>query len=137
MGIKNRAYSKQRHKEWKNIANNEPYTVEILAYWNNRKEALDHELLLINCFKELGHPLTNRNNGGGGGFLGLSHTKETKQKLSNLLKNRNQESTNRCIAAFHSVESRQKAALSNKGKKKPEETKRKISIAMKKRFSTI
>ena len=61
--------------------------VQILANWKTDKEALDHEVLLINCFKELGHKLCNQTNGGEG-TSGLKLSKEHKAKISLKLKGR-------------------------------------------------
>ena len=61
--------------------------VQILANWNTDKEALDHEILLIDCFKELGHKLCNQTNGGEG-TSGLKLSKEHKAKISLKLKGR-------------------------------------------------
>ena len=44
--------------------------VQILANWETEKEAFSHEVLLISCFKDLGHQLCNLT-GGGEGSLGL------------------------------------------------------------------
>jgi hypothetical protein len=57
--------------------------VEILARWDTEEEAFSHEILLIECFKELGHKLVNLSNGGEGPS-GLQHSEEFKQKISNL-----------------------------------------------------
>jgi hypothetical protein len=40
--------------------------VQILANWDTEQEAFSHEVLLIQCFKELGHKLCNMTNGGEG-----------------------------------------------------------------------
>jgi hypothetical protein len=82
-GSKNRAWKKtKRNQHWKNIvAKYEIYGVEILANWNTEKEALDHEILLISCFKDMGYKLANMTNGGEG-TSGLKLTIEHKQKIS-------------------------------------------------------
>lgn len=78
-----RAWKKtRRNTHWKNIvAKNNGYNVEILANWNTEKEALDHEIFLISCFKDLGYKLANMTNGGEG-TSGFKLSNETKQKIS-------------------------------------------------------
>jgi hypothetical protein len=44
--------------------------VQILANWDTNKEALDHEILLISCFRDMGYQLANLT-GGGEGTLGI------------------------------------------------------------------
>ena len=63
-GVGKRAYSKRRNVYWKRVAEKYGYEVQILAYWKTNKEALDHEMLLISCFKDMGIELTNMTNGG-------------------------------------------------------------------------
>jgi hypothetical protein len=67
-GQKGRAYSfSQRGSHWKNIvAKYGKPDVQILANWKTEAEALDHEVLLIGCFKDLGHNLVNKTSGGEG-----------------------------------------------------------------------
>jgi hypothetical protein len=55
--------------------------VEILADWKTEQEAFDHEILLIDCFKELGYKLCNQTNGGEG-TSGLKLSEEHKTKIS-------------------------------------------------------
>jgi len=63
-----RAYTfHKRNNYWNNVV--EKYgkpDVQILANWGTEKEAFSHEILLIDCFKELGHKLVNLSNGGEG-----------------------------------------------------------------------
>ena len=54
--------------------------VQILANWDTEEEAFSHEILLIDCFKELGHKLCNLSNGGEGPS-GLKHSEESKEKM--------------------------------------------------------
>lgn len=86
-GSEKRAHSKAgRNDYWKKVVAKygEP-DVEVLANWGTETEAFSHEILLINCFKELGHKLCNLSNGGEGPS-GLKHSDEFKQKISNLHK---------------------------------------------------
>lgn len=84
-GHGNRAFRKSgRNRYWKNIV--EKYgspRIEILANWDTEKEALDHEVLLISCFKDMGYKLANITNGGEG-CTGLRHTEEVKQRIRRL-----------------------------------------------------
>jgi hypothetical protein len=63
-----RAYKfHKRNNYWNNVVDKygKP-NVQILANWSTEKEAFDHEILLIECFRELGHKLVNLSNGGEG-----------------------------------------------------------------------
>ena len=78
-----RAHSKLgRNKYWSSVVKKygKP-DVQILAHWDTEKEAFSHEILLIDCFKELGHKLCNMTNGGEG-TVGLQFSEEHKEKLS-------------------------------------------------------
>jgi hypothetical protein len=72
-----RAYSKHRkNQHWKNIvAKYGQPKVEILANWDTEEEALSHEVLLIECFRDMGYKLCNKTNGGEG-TVGYKHTPE-------------------------------------------------------------
>jgi hypothetical protein len=88
-GQGNRAYRfYTRGVHWNNVVNKygKP-DVQILANWDKEQEALDHEILLIACFKELGHKLCNQTNGGEG-VSGVKFSEERKAKLSLLTKGR-------------------------------------------------
>lgn len=81
-GIEKRAYSHQsRNWSWKKMVAKEGLNVQILAYWQDEKEAFSHEVLLIECLKELGHPLVNITNGGDGAS-GYKWTPEQLKRLS-------------------------------------------------------
>jgi hypothetical protein len=154
-GIKYRVNSfAGRNKYWKNIVNTHGYKFKILAYWKTEKEALDHEILLISCFKDMGYKLANMSNGGEAGAfgvkrseetkkklseikLGKKHSKETKQKISNAAKNITEETKQKMSKAKlgkkHSEESKQKMSISAKNMTK--EHKKKLSDAAKKRYA--
>lgn len=72
----------QRNVYWNRIVekHGKPH-VEILAYWDTEQEALEHEKLLIACFRDLKYTLANLTDGGEG-ISGLKHTDFTKQKMS-------------------------------------------------------
>lgn len=60
-----RAWSKfGRNNYWNRIVNKHGFTAQILAEWKEEKEALDHEVLLIACFKNMGYDLVNMTDGG-------------------------------------------------------------------------
>jgi NUMOD3 motif len=82
--------------------------VQILAHWDTEEEALSHEVLLISCFREMGHQLCNITDGGEG-TSGYVHTEEHRRK--------------------NSLAKLGKPATWNIGRKHTEETKLKISIA--------
>jgi hypothetical protein len=64
-GVNNRAWvTHGRNKHWNHIVKKHGHTVKILAEWKTEKEALDHEILLISCFKDLGYLLVNMTDGG-------------------------------------------------------------------------
>ena len=42
--------------------------VQVLAHWDTNEEACSHEILLIQCFKDLGHELCNMTAGGEGSY---------------------------------------------------------------------
>ena len=66
MGSLHRMTNKSmRSAEWHEMAKN-GRTVEFVANWDTKKEAFDHEKLLISCFKDMGHPLINKTSGGAG-----------------------------------------------------------------------
>jgi len=79
-GIGRRAYSKNRNDYWKRIVAKYGYEVQILAHWDTEAEALDHEVLLISCMKDMGIELCNLTDGGEGA-TGYKHTNEHKTKL--------------------------------------------------------
>jgi len=105
---------KYRNDKWKKIvAKYGKPSIQILADWNTEAEALEHEMLLINCFRDMNYELANLTDGGEGtsGYKhtieqiernrkakigsvpwnkgipsGLKHSEEFKQKLSDIHK---------------------------------------------------
>lgn len=64
-GIDDRAwFTYGRNKYWNNIVKKHGYSVQILANWKTEEESLEHEILLISCFKDMGNDLVNMTNGG-------------------------------------------------------------------------
>jgi len=104
-GIEKRAYSKgSRNWSWQKMVAKEGLNVKILAHWKTEQEAFDHEVLLIECLKEMKMPLVNITNGGDG-TSGLKWKQESKNKLS----------TSRIGMKF-SKQHRNNIALARKGK---------------------
>lgn len=64
-----------RSNAWKEMVEKHGYTYEKVAFWKTQEEALSHEILLIDCFKDMGHPLVNITSGGKG-LLGYKHSNE-------------------------------------------------------------
>ena len=150
-GQNKRAYDlDKRNVYWKRVV--EKYgipTVEILAGWKTEKEALDHEVLLISCFKDMGYKLTNLTNGGEGS-TGYKHTQESIDKIAKIKtdnpnrywlgKPRPQETKDNISKALmgvgrpHTEESKKKLSLAHTGKKQGSpslETRKKLSLATK------
>jgi hypothetical protein len=80
---------KGRNKYWHRVvAKYGKPKVQILATWDTNKEALDHEIILISCFKDMGYKLCNMTDGGEGSLgtipwnKGIPCNKETKAKIS-------------------------------------------------------
>lgn len=85
-----RAYtSTGRNQIWKRtVEKYKGFDVKILCTWKTEEEAFQHEILLINCFRDLGFSLVNIANGGMGAS-GFRHTDEHKEKLSKQMKVKN------------------------------------------------
>ena len=86
-GQRNRAWScRNRNPHWRNIvAKHGEHKVEILAHWPTEQEAFEHEVFLIDCFRNMGCAMANITNGGEG-CSGLVHTDAVKQKISQIHK---------------------------------------------------
>jgi hypothetical protein len=70
-----------RNDYWRNVVKKHGKPdVQILASWDTEEEAFSHEILLIKCFKDLGHKLCNLSDGGEGPS-GLKHSNESKAKM--------------------------------------------------------
>ena len=138
-GQEKRAHSlKGRNKYWYNVVRKygKP-DVQILASWGTEKEAFSHEVLLIQCFKELGHKLCNITNGGEGqtGMTpwnkGKPWSDEIKLKVSNTKKGT--PAWNKGIPLTEECKQKLSKTMMgrtswNKGKKHSEEHRRKTSL---------
>ena len=106
-----RAYNKnKRSKFWKKITNKTDYSVEIIAEVDTWEDACELEQFLIQEYgrKNLGTgPLVNMTDGGDGS-VGLKHSEEAKQKISEGNK-----------GLKHSEEAKLKMSIAKKGKKSP------------------
>lgn len=76
-----RAYvNKNRNTYWHNIVKKHGNPViQILADWETEEDAFNHEVLLIECFRDMGYKLANLTNGGEGSS-GYKHTDEQREK---------------------------------------------------------
>lgn len=129
-GAGNRAYDmKMRNKYWHNVVAKygNPH-VEILANWDLEEEALDHEKLLISCFKDMGYKLANLTDGGEG-ISGYKHTNEAKQKMRGRTGEKHP-----MFGKPKSIEVKLKISQAKIGKKQTEEFKKKISEKFKGRI---
>jgi len=151
-----RAWAKDyRNNHWNHIVAKYPdYKIEILARWSTEKEAFDHEVFLIDTFRAMGIKLTNVTNGGTG-VAGYKHTPESIQKrLDSMQGYLPSEETkakmrkahlgekNHFFGRNHSEETKNQIAEIKKanpskpwlGKSRSEETRKKISDALKGRI---
>lgn len=118
------ASRKGRNVYWNRIVQKHGgFTYKVLATWKTEQEALDHEILVIACLKDLKTKLCNLTDGGEG-LSGRKHTEEFKKKMSE-----RQKGNTYCLGKKLSAE--RVAALSalHKGKPKSEEHKKNLSKA--------
>ncbi len=89
-GSEKRAHSsKGRNIIWNRIVKKHGgFKVQILAKWGIEQEAFDHEILLIDTFRELGFKLANISKGGLGS-TGFRHTNEHKSFKKQMMLDRN------------------------------------------------
>lgn len=71
----------KRNPHWQSTARAHGVRVEICAKWATENEAFEHEKFLIWCFRETGHSLVNKTDGGEGPS-GFSHSSATKARLA-------------------------------------------------------
>ena len=131
-GSKNRYKSTNRRSaHWNAIVNKYGFNAEILAHWNTEKEAFDHEMLLISCFKDMGYKLANLTDGGEG-IVGLVFTEEHKRNIAkggignknmigkHLSESQKQKLRDRNLNRKHTPETKYKISQAMKGKRSPE-----------------
>lgn len=75
----------KRNQHWKNIVAKHGFKSEILAYWDSEQAALDHEELLISCFRDMGYKLANKADGGKVNS-GWKHSDEYKEFMKSVNK---------------------------------------------------
>lgn len=82
-GSDKRAHSANgRNIRWlRTVSKHGGFKVELLAKWDVEQEAFDHEIFLIDTFREMGHDLANIAKGGYGSG-GFRHTEEHKAGLT-------------------------------------------------------
>jgi hypothetical protein len=142
-GCGHRAWSKaNRNNHWQRTVEKYGLQVVVLAEWATEEEAFEHEKVLIACFRDMGHKLVNRTDGGGGvsGLVmtaewkqkkrefrtGKKHSVETRKKIAeaNRLRVKKPESIEKqrtkIIGRKATIEQRLKQSLAAKGKKKPD-----------------
>lgn len=115
--------SSQRSRFWKSIVEKHGFSVEILSRWNLEGDALDHEMFLIRCFRDLGAKLCNLTDGGEG-VSGYKMDRETIDRRARSIR-----------IAMQNPESQRKKSESLsralKGKKFSDERKKRLSEAKK------
>ena len=127
-GNHTRAYSKDRSKYWKKMANKVEYRVEIIIDNIAREEAMIKEKELIAFYgRKLYNEgtLVNVLDGGESGCNGYKHNAEMKKHLGLLKKGTLGTNTGKNFSEEHKEKLRQ----SNLGKKRSQETKENISKA--------
>ena len=133
----------KRNQHWKNIVNKYGFRAEILAYWDSEKAALDHEELLISCFKNMSYKLANKASGGQVNS-GWKHSEEYKQFMKTINKGKvvSAETKEKLrIAALKrpkriiSEEHKQKNRIALIGRKYSAETLKKMSDSAKDRYA--
>jgi len=111
--------ARQHRKDWVHnwiyqlLSKNKKPTISLLEIVKEQDDWQDRERFWIQRGRELGWKLTNLTIGGEGS-IGFKHSLETKQKLSDIARNRSSEINN-------------KISNANKGKKASEETRQKMS----------
>jgi hypothetical protein len=86
-GSSKRAHSSNgRNVVWKRtVEKHGGFSVMVLAKWNTEQEAFNHEIALIDTFRDMDHKLVNIANGGMGS-AGFRHTEAHKASLSKSMK---------------------------------------------------
>jgi len=129
-GTRKRAFNfNDRTNFWKNIVKKHGSpTVEILASWPTEREALDHEIFLIDTFRQMGTSLANITDGGDG-VSGLKHNDQTKTVL------RDKSLANGSVDRFKSMATDpvfiEKRRASATGKKRTDQSKQRMANAKK------
>lgn len=137
-GQRNRAFDKiSRSEKWKAITQEGEHKVEILAHWPTEQEAFEHEIFLIDCFRNMGAPLVNVSKGGHGAS-GYRHTSEHVEHMKSIMSGPG----NAFFGKTHSVTTKEKISQAKKknptkawlGTNRDEATRNKISASLKGRI---
>ena len=130
-----RAFDKvSRSKKWKAVvAQEDDHKVEILATWPTEQEAFEHEIFLIDCFKQMDASLVNVSKGGYGAS-GYRHTAEYLEHMKSIMSG----SGNAFFGKAHSASTKEKISQAKKkspscpwlGKPRDEATRSKISASL-------
>lgn len=127
-----------RNTWWKNIAKLHGHKVEIVAYWDVERDALDHECALIAEYRASGAQLVNATDGGDG-ICGYRHTPETKEKIAEAGRGHSRKHSPETKAMLSEIGTGRKAtaeakanmSASRKGRKLSEAHKKSVSDALK------
>jgi hypothetical protein len=133
-GMARRAFAFNcRGAHWRATCKKHGVKVEIMAQWETEFEAFEHEKFLISCFKDLGHNLCNKTDGGEG-VSGLKWSEASRAKVVGHKRNSSAEAraliSERTRVAMNCDEIRRKVGHSA-GKNLSEETRKKMSDAHK------
>ena len=99
------SFLRGRSKAWQAVYNQFGCQVEIVAKYDNKELACQHEILLIAICREQGIPIVNRKSGGMDKTESIAHSDETKRKLScvRLLTNGNRKQIRTPLGIFDSM----------------------------------
>lgn len=117
--------TRRNNKHWNHIVSKHGHKVHIAARWETNNEAIEHEKLLISCFKSMGYKLANVTEGGEGA-LGRKQTEDAKKRISiaNTGRKRSPEWVAKMKASVtgrvFSDEHRKRLSESTTGRKKPQ-----------------
>jgi hypothetical protein len=115
-------YMQGRNNYWnKIVAKYGTPEVQILASWDTEEEAFSHEVLLISCFRDMGHELVNLTDGGDG-TSGYKQSNGHKEKIA---KAKIGKSAIWNIGRKHSEETKRKCGVKNIGRVHTKEEKQK------------
>lgn len=70
-----------RNIHWQRVVSAHGFSIEVVGLWESEDDAFSHERLLISIFRDLGHPLVNKTDGGEGAS-GLVVGEETRRRHS-------------------------------------------------------
>lgn len=94
--------SNGRSSHWMRVAEKHGYDIEVIGIWESEAEAFDHERLLISIFRDLGHPLVNKTDGGEGasGVVASESTRIKKSEAYKALRARDPDFDRRRVQAI-------------------------------------